>query len=90
MAFVSISFYMKLIAQILKELGAEEGRSVTLCPGKLAYFCGVTAVAELTPERAVFCCGKITVAAEGENLAVESYFHGDVVLRGNILRVSVE
>ena len=31
---------MKLIAQLLKELGAEEGRAVTVCPGTLAYFRG--------------------------------------------------
>ena len=85
-----ISFYMKLIAQLLKELGAEEGRAVTVCPGRLAYFRGVTAVLELTEELAVSSCGKLVLTAEGEGLAVESYFQGDVVLRGNIRRVSIE
>ena len=52
-----ISFYMKLIAQLLKELGAEEGRAVTVCPGRLAYFRGVTAVLELTEELRCFPAG---------------------------------
>ncbi len=81
---------MKLIAQVLRELGAEESRAVTFCPGRLAYFRGVTSVAELSPGRAVFACGKLTLAAEGEGLCVESFFQGDVVLRGNIRRLSVE
>ena len=81
---------MKLIAQLLKELGAEEGRAVTVCPGRLAYFRGVTAVLELTEELAVFSCGKLVLTAEGEGLAVESYFQGDVVLRGDTRRVSIE
>lgn len=81
---------MKLIAQILKELGAEEGRAVTLCPGRLAYFRGVTAVLELGEEEVELACGKVKMSAFGQKLCIESFFQGDLILRGNVMGVKVE
>ena len=81
---------MNLITQLLSELGADNLRSFTVCPGRLGYFRGVKTVAELSPQKISLVCAKYTVTAEGEGLACAEYFEGDVVIRGDIKRVSVE
>lgn len=85
-----ISFYMKIIAEIINELGGDEAHAITLCPGKLAYVRGVRAVEDLTPTKVVLVCGKKVITAEGEGLFAENYFQGDMVIKGDIKRVSVE
>lgn len=85
-----IFFYMDLIEKIISELGADEAHAVTICPGRLAYFRGVKAVEELTPEKIILVSGKNTVVCEGENLLVREYFQGDIVIKGNVKKVSVE
>ena len=81
---------MNLITQLLSELGADNMRAFTVCPGQLGYFRGVKAVAELTPQKIALICSKYTITAEGEGLFCAEYFGGDIVIRGNIKRVSVE
>ncbi len=81
---------MKLVEQIINELGAEGGNSFTVCPGRLAYFKGVKAVEELSSEKVVLVCGRFIVTVDGENLSVGEYFQGDMIINGNIRAVSTE
>lgn len=84
-----ISFYMKLIAQIIDELGGEYKNSFTVCPGRLAYFKNVRAVAELSPEAITLSCGCYTVAVSGAGLTVREYYRGDMVVEGDISGIAV-
>lgn len=81
---------MKLIAEILKELGADEDKAFTVCPGQLAYFKGVKMVGELTDDKIVVVCGKKIITLEGENLFAAEYFQGDMLIKGDIKKVSIE
>ena len=81
---------MKLVEQIINELGAEGGNSFTFCSGRLAYFKGVKAVEELSSEKVVLVCGRFIVTVDGENLSVGEYFQGDMIINGNIRAVSTE
>lgn len=85
-----ISFYMKLIAEILKELGADEDKAFTVCPNKLAYFKNVKAVGDLTEEKIVIVCGKKIITVEGEDLFAAEYFQGDMLIKGNVKKVTIE
>ena len=85
-----ISFYMKLISKIIEELGGDTSHAFTVCPGKLAHFCGVKSVSELTPEKVVLVCGKKIITCEGKNLTAAEYFQGDMTVSGNITGISIE
>ncbi len=81
---------MNLISQLLEELGADEARAVTVCPGVCAFLRGVKAVAELTPEKIVLACRGGTLTVEGDKLRVAEYFQGDMIIRGSVKRVCFE
>lgn len=81
---------MKLISKIIDELGGDGAHAFTVCPKKLAYFCGVKSVVELTPEKIVLVSGKNVIACEGENLSAAEYFQGDMSVSGEIKRISIE
>ena len=81
---------MKLVEQILNELGAEDRDAFTVCPGKAAYFCNVKAVEELSEEKVVLLCGRRVITAEGAGLSVGEYFCGDMIIKGDIKRLTVE
>lgn len=69
---------------------AQTRRTPHYLPGRLAYLRGVKAVEELTPEKIILVSGKNTVVCEGENLLAREYFQGDMVIKGNVKKVSVE
>lgn len=81
---------MELISKIIAVLGGDEAHSVTVCPGRLAYFRGVKGVLEFSSQKIVLSSGKIVLSCEGEGLCVGKYFQGDLVITGNVLRVCVQ
>lgn len=81
---------MKLLEQILNELGADDLKSFTIVPTFGGYFRSVKTIVSYSAEKTVLLIGKNTVAIEGDNLEVGSYFEQDIFIKGNIKAVKVE
>ena len=81
---------MKLLQQILSELGADTRKSMTVVPGFGGYFQNIKGVAEFSASRVVMEIQKGSITVEGENLKVGEYFEGDVILKGKIEVVKIE
>ena len=45
---------------------------------------------ELSEERVVLLCGRRVITAEGAGLSVGEYFCGDMIIKGDIKRLTVE
>lgn len=80
---------MKLLEQILHELGADTLKSITLVPGSCCYLKSVKQIVYFSPERIVLSLGKTQAEVEGEGLEVGQYFEGDVLICGNVRGVKV-
>lgn len=80
---------MRLIEEILRSIGAEAGMRpfYTVSDGLGGYFQGVKRILEFSEERAVLQCGGRSLRVEGKGLFLGKYGGGDVVLRGEIVRV---
>lgn len=80
---------MKLIEQILSELGFDGGQSVCFIPRKCCYLKGVKDIPDLSPSRITLNVGRITLCVSGENLSVGSYFQGDALIVGEVTALEV-
>ena len=81
---------MKLLEQILSELGADTLKSFTVVPKFGGYFRSIKTIAEYTSEKIILLQKKLTVTVEGEGLEVGEYFEQDVFIKGSIKSVNVE
>ncbi len=81
---------MKLLEQILEELGADTLKSFSVVPGFGGYFRSVKGVAEYTPEKIVLALKKNRITVFGDNLTLGKYFEEDLLIRGNISGVTVD
>lgn len=81
---------MKLLQQILKELGGDDGRAFTVIPYFGAYFKGVREVAEYSPQKITLLARKTTVTIEGENLVIDRYFEDDLFIKGRVEAVRID
>ncbi len=81
---------MKLVEQILNELGADGLKSLTLVPGECCYLKSVKSVLSFTPRSVVLSVGRFSVFVEGEELSVGEYFEGDLLVKGNVRSVRFE
>lgn len=81
---------MKLLEQILGELGADTIRSFSVVPSFGGYFRSVKAIAEYSPQKIVLLQKKNSVTLEGNKLEVGKYFEEDVFIKGEIKVISVE
>ena len=85
---------MRLYEEIMAELGGEEiafgGAKAVLLAGRGAYVENVKGIFALSENAVIVlaCGGKVTV--EGESLRVARYGGGDLLVRGNVLRISFE
>ncbi len=86
----SIKYLMKLLEQILGELGADTLKSFTVVPDFGGYFRSVKSVNEFSESRIVLVQKRRTVTVEGENLEVGSYFEEDVFIKGRIKEVKID
>ena len=81
---------MKLLEQILSELGADTLKSFAVVPNFGGYFRSIKGVAEYTPEKVVLALRKNKITVEGENLLLAKYFEEDLLIRGNIREVKID
>lgn len=81
---------MKLVEQILNELGADGLKSVTFVPGECCYLKSVKSVLSFSPQKIILSVGKACVFVEGEDLSVGEYFEGDLLIKGKVRTVGVE
>lgn len=81
---------MKLLEQILSELGADTLKSFSVIPSFGGYFRSVKGVAEYTPEKVVLALKKNTITVSGANLTLAKYFEEDLLIKGDILEVKID
>ena len=85
-----IQYYMKLLDQILSELGADTLKCVTLIPGFGGYFKSIKSVLEYSETCVVLAQKRKKITIEGEKLVLSKYFEDDVLLTGEIKGVKFE
>ena len=81
---------MKLLEQILSELGADTLKSFSVVPSFGGYFRSVKGVLEYAPEKVLLKLKKNVITVEGENLLLAKYFEEDLLIRGNITGVKID
>lgn len=81
---------MKILEQLLKEVGADISGAITLIPSFGGYFSSVKRVEEYTPQKIVLSAFKRRITVTGANLVIDKYFMQDLSVRGEITGVSVE
>lgn len=81
---------MKLLEQILTELGADTLRSFSVVPDFGGYFRSIKGVAEYSSERIVLAQKKTKITIEGENLTLGKYFEEDLLIKGRITGVRID
>ncbi len=81
---------MKLLEQILSELGADTLKCFSIVPGFGGYFRSIKGVAEYTPEKIILALKKNKITIEGSSLALGKYFEEDVLITGSISGVKID
>ena len=81
---------MKLIEQILSEMGADALKSITLVPNVCCYMKSVKSVIGFSSQMIVLAVGKQRVTLEGENMQVGEYFEDDILIKGNVRSLKIE
>lgn len=81
---------MKLLEQILCELGADTLKSFVVVPSTCGYFRSIKSVKEYSPQKIVLAQKRRDVTVEGENLEVGKYFEEDILIKGDIRVISVD
>ena len=81
---------MKLLDQILSELGADTLKSFSIIPDFGGYFRSVKGVAEYSSEKVVLTLKKNRITVLGENLTLGKYFEEDLLIKGKIAGVQID
>lgn len=81
---------MKLLEQILSELGADNLKSFTVIPSFGGYFRSVKSIAEYSSEKIVLLQKGKAITLQGEKLDVGKYFEEDIFIKGDIKVINVE
>ncbi len=85
-----IIYRMKLLEQILAEMGGETLKSFTVVPCFGGYFRNVKAIAEYSPEKIKLNLSHGAVLLTGEKLEIGKYFEEDIFIKGNIKVIEIE
>lgn len=85
-----IQYYMKLLEQILNELGADTLKSFSIIPDFGGYFRSVKGVSEYSPQKITLLLKKSHLIIEGENLTLGKYFEEDLFIKGKITGVKLD
>ena len=80
---------MKLLDELLKELGGDTMRAITVIPNFCAYLKSIKSVAELTPTKIVLLQKKTVISVEGEDLKLDGYFEEDALVTGKVKKVEI-
>lgn len=81
---------MKLLEQILNEMGADTLKSITLIPNSCCYLKCVKSVVDFSPERMVLAVGKKRVTLEGADMLLGEFFEGDLIVKGDIRMIKID
>ena len=81
---------MKMIEQVLSELGADTLKEFTVVPSFGGYFRSVKSVAEYTSEKIILTLRKKVVTLTGENLEISKYFEEDIFIKGEIKVITID
>lgn len=81
---------MKLLDQILSELGADTLKSFSIIPDFGGYFRSIKGVAEYSSEKVVLVLKKSRITVVGENLTLGKYFEEDLLINGKISGVQID
>lgn len=81
---------MKLLEQILNEMGADTLKSITLVPGTCCYLKSVKSVIDFSTERIALAIGKKRVTLEGQNMYVGEFFEGDLIIKGDVKVIKID
>ena len=81
---------MKLLEQILSELGADTLKSFSIIPDFGGYFRSVKGVVEYSSEKIVLALKKNRITVTGENLTLGKYFEEDLLIKGKIKGVQID
>lgn len=81
---------MKLLEQILNEMGADTLKSITLVPGTCCYLRSVKSVVDFSAERIVLAVGKKRVMLEGTDMLLGEFFEGDLLVNGDIKGIKID
>lgn len=81
---------MKLLEQILSELGADTLKSFSIVPDFGGYFRSVKGVVEYSSERIVLALKKNKITVVGESLTLGKYFEEDLLIKGKISGVEID
>ncbi len=87
---ISIICYMKLLEQILSEMGADTLKSFTVIPRFGGYFRSVKSINEFGENKIVLVLRKEVVTVTGEKLEVGKYFEEDIFIKGEIKEVKID
>lgn len=81
---------MKLLEQILNEMGADTLKSITLVPGMCCHLKSVRAVVEFSAQKIELKVGKMRVTLEGNDMQIGEYFEGDILVKGDIRGIKID
>ena len=81
---------MKLLDQILSELGADTLKSFSIIPDFGGYFRSIKGVAEYSSEKVVLSLKRNRITVLGENLTLGKYFEEDLLIKGKITGVQID
>ena len=81
---------MKLLEQILTELGADTLKSFSIIPDFGGYFRSVKGVVEYSSEKIVLALKKNRITVTGENLTLGKYFEEDLLIKGKLKGVQID
>ena len=81
---------MKLLEQIIGELGGDTLKSFTVVPSFGGYFRSIKSIAEYSDVKIGLLQKKSVITVEGSGLEVGKYFEEDVFIKGSITGVAIE
>lgn len=87
---LSIDYCMKLLDQILSEMGGDTLKSFTVIPGFGGYFRSIKSIAEFSPQKIVLRLKKHDIILAGEDMQVGKYFEEDIFIKGNIEGIQID
>ncbi|MBD5632475.1 MAG: hypothetical protein HDP34_04530 [Clostridia bacterium] len=81
---------MKLLEQILGEMGADTLKSFTVVPFFGGYFRSVKSIKEFSDSQIVLVLKREVITVGGEKLEVGKYFEEDIFIKGDIREIKIE
>lgn len=85
-----IKYFMKLLEQILQEIGGDTLKSFSVIPTFGGYFRSIKVISEFSPEKIVLALKRDKIVLKGENMQIGKYFEDDVFIKGNIKVIEIE